>query len=324
MYSNFSYSIPELIIENVSGKSFADFMKAEVFEPLGMMHTSVGMARSMKHYTATKYGSNNTPIPHLYFVPAAAGGIYSSAHDLIVYGMFHLGNHSPNQKQILKDETLTAMHTDKERNLQSAIMSLGWGSVNLEGGPDWVLSNGSIGGATSMLSLVPSANLAVVCLTNVTSARAGARITDQIAIEITDALLPKFAEKAEAFMKRYELANTFEVYKPTSQFIGQWDGEIKTFEAGVPIRIVFHDNGMVTVRLDRRPEVSLGNVSTKYGELKGDFEGMLPYTEGSNHEQAIGVHVKVKDDEMYGVAAAKYEKTQGVLMVPYYICLNRK
>ena len=37
--SNFSYAILELIIENVSRRSYADFMKTEVFEPLGMTQT---------------------------------------------------------------------------------------------------------------------------------------------------------------------------------------------------------------------------------------------------------------------------------------------
>jgi CubicO group peptidase (beta-lactamase class C family) len=321
LYSNFSYAILELIIENVSGRSYADFMKTEVFEPLGMTHTSVGIQTGREEPVATKYGSDNRVIPHNYFVPAAAGGIYSSAHDLIRYGMFHLRNHLPNQKAILEDGTLAAMHADKDKNLQSATMASGWGSVTLDDGLVWVLSNGSIEGATSMLSLVPHANLAVVCLTNVTSR---SRITDQIALEITDALLPNFTKKVEAFMKRFESASAFESYTPVSQLIGQWEGSIISPKAETPIRMVFHDNGKIHVRIDKRHRTLLSSASVRHNELKGDFRGTLPNEEGLHREHTIDIHVRVKNGRMYGVATAKFEAEHGTVMLPSYISLVKR
>ncbi|MBA4125021.1 MAG: beta-lactamase family protein [Acidobacteria bacterium] len=41
MYSNTNYGLLGMIVERVSGRSFADFMKAEVFAPLGMNNTIV-------------------------------------------------------------------------------------------------------------------------------------------------------------------------------------------------------------------------------------------------------------------------------------------
>ncbi len=40
-YSNVNYSICALIIENISGKAFKDYMKEEVFLPLGMKNTQI-------------------------------------------------------------------------------------------------------------------------------------------------------------------------------------------------------------------------------------------------------------------------------------------
>ena len=40
-YTNINFIICALIIENVSGKSYAEYMKAEVFKPLGMVDTCV-------------------------------------------------------------------------------------------------------------------------------------------------------------------------------------------------------------------------------------------------------------------------------------------
>lgn len=41
LYASINYEIPALIIENVSGKSYADYMKTEVFEPLGMKNAMI-------------------------------------------------------------------------------------------------------------------------------------------------------------------------------------------------------------------------------------------------------------------------------------------
>ncbi len=41
LYSNSAYAILAMIIEKISGQSFAEYMKKELFEPLGMMQTSV-------------------------------------------------------------------------------------------------------------------------------------------------------------------------------------------------------------------------------------------------------------------------------------------
>jgi CubicO group peptidase (beta-lactamase class C family) len=319
LYSNFSYAVLELIIENVTHASFANFMQTEVFDPLGMIQTSVGVPNSLEH-VATKYKSNSTVVPHNYFVPAAAGGVYSSAHDLIRYGMFHLKNHLPNQRQILGDETLNTMHRAKDGNFKSAIMALGWASVTLDNNTAWILSNGGIEGATSMLSLVPAGNLAVVCLTNSSSPT---RITDQIAIEITDALLPRFSDRVEAFMRQHELETAMRLYRPTRELIGSWEGKIKAQATETPIKMIFHDNGKIDVSLGEHHETVLKNASLGNGELKGDFKGtfcsriMVKYS----HSQTISIHVKINNNRMYGVATES-EGGKGLLS-PSYVCLQR-
>jgi CubicO group peptidase (beta-lactamase class C family) len=40
VYSNFAFGLLERLVENVSGKRFADFVTAEVFRPLGMLDSS--------------------------------------------------------------------------------------------------------------------------------------------------------------------------------------------------------------------------------------------------------------------------------------------
>ncbi len=319
LYSNFSYGILELIAEKVSGKNFREFMKTEVFDPLGMTQTSVGISDSHE-CVAIKYNSDKISIPHNYFVPAAAGGVYSSVRDLIRFGLFHLNTPLPDQKRILGEKSLMAMHMAKNHNLQSSIMALGWGSITLDDGSAWVLSNGGIEGATSMLSLVPSANLAVVCLTNSTSR---SRVTDQIAIEIIDTLIPNFSKKIENFMQRYETENAFKLYTPSPQLVGSWDGWIIVQETKTPIKFVFHKNGQVYARLNKLRETTINNVSVRNDELKGDFKARLLTNGEIEAEQAISIHLKVKSNRMYGFVSVEQNASKGFL-TPFYVRFDRQ
>ncbi len=40
-YANINFAIPALTIENITGMSYADYMKAEIFEPLGMVNARI-------------------------------------------------------------------------------------------------------------------------------------------------------------------------------------------------------------------------------------------------------------------------------------------
>lgn len=318
LYSNFSYAILQLVIESVSGQSYSNFMKSKIFNPLGMTQTSVGLPNNMK-YVATKYAADNTAVAHNHFAPAAAGGIYSSVHDLIRYGMFHLGNHLEDQEQILDDDTLTTMHTAKDENLPTAITALGWGSVTLDNNTVWILSNGGIEGATSMLSLVPSANLAVACLSNVT---ARSRITDKIAIEITNTLIPNFSKSVEAFMNQYESSSSFKTYVPIPTLTGSWEGKIIAQETDTPIKLFFHDNSKIHVKLGKQHERILKNAGVRSDEFKGDFQGISPIENELHSEHTISIHVRVKKNRMYGVATAELNARKGLLS-PSYVYLDK-
>jgi CubicO group peptidase (beta-lactamase class C family) len=320
LYSNFAYALLELLIETISGLDFAEFMTREVFDPLKLLHTSVG-APSIEKPVAVKYATDLAPIPHTYFIPAAAGGIYSSIYDLIRYGSFHLGSCLPNQTPILDEKALATMHMDKDATLQSSIMALGWGSVNIGDDVIWLISNGSIEGATSMLSLVPSADLAVACLTNVTS-QSG--IADQITVEVIDALLPDFADRVAAFMQRYEQICASTSFHPSPLFNGTWEGEIRANYDRVPIQIVFSVDGQVSVRLNNGKKRLLSNVRIEDSELKGDFKSRLPNGKNVLGDHVIDLHLKARNNGISGIATARIGTGQDYAMLPYYVRLIRK
>lgn len=80
-YSNLGYSILGLIIEKVSGKSYEDFCKSEILEPLGIydMQIAGNLKSDQSKFEVTYYEANDRSLkPSIYatgeMVPASYGG----------------------------------------------------------------------------------------------------------------------------------------------------------------------------------------------------------------------------------------------------------
>jgi len=85
-YNNTGYILVSLAIERASGQSFADYMRENVFEPLGMMDTRVKMVQgelipgSAQGYLAETGGGYRTTRDLA--ASAGAGGVYTTVDDL--------------------------------------------------------------------------------------------------------------------------------------------------------------------------------------------------------------------------------------------------
>lgn len=85
-YSNSAYFLLGLIIERVSGKSYAEFLRDSIFVPLEMKNTGYDDMRSLVSNRAAGYvwtGKSLENAPYLnMLIPFAAGGLYSTTEDL--------------------------------------------------------------------------------------------------------------------------------------------------------------------------------------------------------------------------------------------------
>jgi CubicO group peptidase (beta-lactamase class C family) len=79
-YSGGGYEILQLLIEEVSGRPFAEYMRTEVLLPLGM-RSSTFDTLALSRAVATPYDSGRAIARHRY-VGLAAAGLYSTAGDL--------------------------------------------------------------------------------------------------------------------------------------------------------------------------------------------------------------------------------------------------
>lgn len=87
-YSNSGYAVLAMIIEKISGKSFAQYLKENIFDPLGMTNT-VAYEKGISTVPSRAFGyaeENGVMGPKDQSLTSAVlgdGGIYSSVNDLI-------------------------------------------------------------------------------------------------------------------------------------------------------------------------------------------------------------------------------------------------
>ena len=302
-YSNFGYGIIDHIISRVSGKSYAEFMKTEVFGPLGLTRTSVHIRPDLKDYVAVKYTPKYKPIPVCDYDHRGASAVFSNAHDLVRFGMFHLKNHLKDQKQIIKDETIDTMRQEKDPQVPDSGYGLGWGWAESYG-YRIVNHNGGIAGVSTRLTLIPSENIASVLLCN------GGNIDPwDIESAIFAALLPEYAKNIQAKEKKTEGKKPQQSSFPDS-LIGEWEGKIKTYEDELAVKIIFGQDNNVSLELEGKAlsslnmKTPLGRMGFNDGVLKGMFLGNITTPDAARAPHVIYITMKLRGDRLDGYAAA--------------------
>jgi CubicO group peptidase (beta-lactamase class C family) len=83
LYSGGGYSLLQLLMEELTGHPFADYMQAQVLKPLGMTASSFRWSRTA--HTARPHDTDGRPIPDFAFAEQAAAGLVTTAPDLACF-----------------------------------------------------------------------------------------------------------------------------------------------------------------------------------------------------------------------------------------------
>jgi CubicO group peptidase (beta-lactamase class C family) len=81
-YSNIGFTVLQLLIEDISGRDFADFMQAEILNPLAMETASLLPPDSSNPLVATAHSSTGAALPAYRHVALAAAGLFCTIDDL--------------------------------------------------------------------------------------------------------------------------------------------------------------------------------------------------------------------------------------------------
>jgi len=297
-YSNLGYGILGEAIRQVSGKSYANFMRDEVFRPLGITHASVGIGPGFEKHAAVRYSSVHGRRPIAYSASPAASGIYCNAHGLALFGMFHLRQHLANQKRILSDESIGMMQNATVPTGGSSRYGLGWWINEDLNGYRGLLGQGGTDDAMAFLRLIPSEEIVVVMLTNT-----GDEFPPKIIDEILSVLLPSYR------LKRASVSNTQQSKpdnKPASSLVGNWVGKVKTYRGDVPLTFSISASGDVQAKLGSVASTPLNKFEFTGDGLLGRLTGNLRTTEDTGPEPYdLDLELYLKDDMLYGATTTR-------------------
>lgn len=164
-YTTFGYVLLGCVIEGASGMTYLEFVRKNIFEPVGMVRTGADDAYAIipnraRGYRRTDSGElrNARLADTSYKVPG--GGLLSTPVDLVKFAL------ALQAGTLLKKQTLEQMWmTQKTRDGKDTGFGLGWGFDEF-GDSTMVAHGGSQQGTRAYLGLLPAEGLAVAAMAN--------------------------------------------------------------------------------------------------------------------------------------------------------------
>ena len=165
-YSNGGYVLLGMLIEKLSGQSYADFLKSNIFDPLGMTDSGYDRASEILKARASGYDISNGRLTNADFidmsVPFSAGGIYSTVED-----MFRWNESLSHPGKLLTADSLKQMFTEYPEATHEG-QHYGYGVVisRQKYGRLLYYHGGGVNGFSSVIQRYPDERLCIVVLSN--------------------------------------------------------------------------------------------------------------------------------------------------------------
>ena len=298
VYANFGYGLIDTIIERVSGIPFGTYLKQEVFMPLGMTRSALGIGPNLGPYTAKRYDLNGNPISFYDFDHPGASAVYCSAHDLVRFGLHHLKSPLIDQRPVLTNASIDVMQTATTSADPDDGYGIGWRIVPDNHGYRTVNHDGSMGGVRTRLILVPEANLVVAVLCNASNGLP-AEVADAILAEC----LPGFSA-TEPLSKDNDALDGPPPFAPPPALQGEWSGRIHTYTGGVTVQFSIPETGPILVRLGGGLQSVLDNPVFKDDRLKGAALGDIGTDDAARRPYTLGFDLTLRWNVLNGSVSA--------------------
>jgi CubicO group peptidase (beta-lactamase class C family) len=192
-YSNSGYVLLGYLIEKISGRSYAQFVRSNIFDPLDMKDTGYDSFTEIIPHRAMGYlngptGLQNAPYIDM-SIPLSAGALYSTTHDLLKWEQALFAG------KLLNATELKKMTTPFKQDYACGLMIL-----KLPGGHPIITHGGGIEGFNTALAYYPDNKLTVVALSNLNGSA-----PDEIANKLG---MTAYGEKVVLTAERKEIAVT--------------------------------------------------------------------------------------------------------------------
>jgi CubicO group peptidase (beta-lactamase class C family) len=260
-YSGGGFTIMQLLVTDVAGTSFPDFMARTVLRPIGMTHSTYEqpLPDGLTVNAATAY-ANGAPIPGKYntYPETAAAGLWTTPSDLAKFGIELMNSaHGRSNRVLSKDMTLQMLSKQKDS------WGLGIGLNETPSSP--IFQHGGVDeGFESMLVCIQEPGKGAVVMTNGENGMALAEeILRSVAAEYN---WPNYHPKA------------FTKIKPDPKALETYDGEYQ-LEPKFSIKIT-HEGDRLFAQATNQPRFEL--FETKPNEFFAEFDAQVTFVAAGN------------------------------------------
>jgi len=153
-YSGGGYTILQLLVEEVTGQTFAQYMKGNILDPLGMTDSTFTWDAQMQSQLSRAYGVYYNTIPNQTYIEDAAGGLYSSLNNMARYAQVIL-----NGSDVLSEKSFSLLFAGDQ-------YGLGHGLIDFPGGERFIFGGGTRMGWQSDFVVYPDDDIGIVILSN--------------------------------------------------------------------------------------------------------------------------------------------------------------
>lgn len=169
-YSNTGFNLLELLIQEITGRDFAAYMRNEVLIPLGMEKSSFTWSRDMKPPVALGYDNSGIPIPVYIYPGKASGGLFTTVTDIAAFIAAGMGN-ARSGNGVISAESVKSMYTPVVKlagyyGLSFDAYGLGYFLEKLPAGHTAISHGGQGTGWMTHFHAVPETGDGIVILTN--------------------------------------------------------------------------------------------------------------------------------------------------------------
>jgi CubicO group peptidase (beta-lactamase class C family) len=188
-YSNTGYILLGMLVEKLSGQSYAEFLRSNIFQPLGMNDSGYDRETDILKRRASGYQIKDGHLANTDFIdmstPFSAGGIYSTVED-----MYSWNEALSESGKLLSADSLKQMFTEYPEATHEG-QHYGYGVVisRLKFGRLLYYHGGGVEGFSSSIQRYPNDRVCIVVLSNLDSYKPW-ELGDHIASDLFNQPLP--------------------------------------------------------------------------------------------------------------------------------------
>jgi CubicO group peptidase (beta-lactamase class C family) len=165
-YSNTGYNLLEILIEDVTGQGFSEYIHTEILLPLGMESATFDIDTATTPYPPTGYNLSGKPVSVYLYPSKASGGLFATANDIARFAALGM-----KENPVLSGENIKLLYAPQSHKIGIygfIFEAYGFGHYieKLPNGELSVSHGGQGNGIMTHFQAVPETGDAIVILTN--------------------------------------------------------------------------------------------------------------------------------------------------------------